>query len=249
MTQRTALFVSLAVVLLAPSLFADEVLKPPAQVTSTETFDFVSGGVIRVSDSFGDLYVEAWDQERVELTVTKTMPYEYAPGHPETAGQRLQDVKVMTEKRSASELVISTNLPPKRGLPRHPLAPSKTRGVGIEYRLKVPRNSRLVVHHRVGLISVTGVTGDIEAACHRGDIVLWLPDSGTYSIDAKNRLGKVSSDFPGDSHSEFLVGQKFESTRPAPVQRLSLHVGFGGITLKPILPESEVRAPSSASAK
>ena len=249
MTHKTAFLLALMAAAMVFPVSADEVLKPPASATNTENFDFAPGGVIRIGNSFGDLYIEAWDQPRVELTVTKTMPYDYALGHPEIAAQRLQDVKVVAEKRSAAEIMISTNLPAKRGLPRHPLAPSKTRGVGIEYQLRVPRTSRLIIHHLVGLISVRGVTGDIEAACHRGDIVLWLPDNGTYSIDAKNKLGKASSDFTGDSHSEFLVGQKFESAHSAPAQRLSLHMGFGGITLKPILLESEAPASSSESAK
>jgi hypothetical protein len=220
---------------------ADEVLKPPTQVTTTEDFDFASRGMIRISNSFGDLYVEAWDEPRVELIVTKTLPYDYARGNPALAAQRLQDIKVAIDMHSPSELAISTAFPAKRGLPSHPLAPSKTRGVGIEYQLKIPRTSRLVIQHRVGLISVRGVTGDIEAACGRGDIVLWLPENGTYSIEAKNRLGKVSSDFAGDSHSKFLVGQKFNSSHTTAAQRLTLHMGFGGITLKPILPESESR--------
>jgi hypothetical protein len=249
MNHRVTLLLTLGVLAMAPPSFGDEALKPPAQATNTERFDFEPGGVIRLNDSFGDLYVEGWDQPQVEMTVTKTMPYEYAPGHSEIASRHLDAVRVVGERRSPSELVISTSLPPNRGLPRHPLAPSKTGGVGIEYQIHVPRNSRLIIHHRVGLISITDVTGDIEATCHRGDIMLWLPDTGVYSIDAKNRLGKVSSDFAGDSFSEFLVGQKFESVHPPPSQRLSLHMGFGGITIKPILPESETSRSWSGSTK
>jgi len=79
--------------------------------------------------------------------------------------------------------------------------------------------------------------------------MLWLPEGGTYSIDAKNKLGKVSSDYAGASLSQFLVGQKFVSASPAPTQRLYLRMGFGGITIKSILPESEPVSPSPVKVK
>lgn len=249
MTNRVVFILTVSALGAALPSLGDENLKPPAQAISTEHFDFAPGGTIRVDRSYGDLYVEGWDQAQVEMTVRKFMPYDYDPQHPELSTQHLEAVRVVTERRSPSELAISTVLPPHHGLPWHPTAPSKTGQVGIEYQLYVPRNSRLVIHHGVGYVSVSDVTGDIEAACHRGDIMLWLSPDGAYSIDAKSKLGKVSSDFAGSSLSQFLVGQKFVSSNPAPSQRLHLRVGFGGITLKPILPESEGKPPSPGSAK
>lgn len=231
------------------SLLGDEVVRPPAQVTSTEHFDFAPGGIIRVDGSYGDLYVEGWDQEQVEMTVTKLMPYGYEPKHPERAAEHMEAVRIVAERRSPSELTISTTLPPRLGFLWHPAPPTNTSHVGIEYRIHVPRNSRLMIHHGVGSVSVSGVTGDIEAACHRGDIVVWLPGTGAYSIDAKSKLGNVYSDFAGASFSQFLVGQKFTGGGPAPTQRLKLRVGFGGITIKPILLESEAKRPLPASLK
>ena len=228
-------------------LLADETVKPPVQATSTDHLDFAPGGVIRVNGSYDDLYIEGWDQSQVEMSVTKFMPFNYEPGHPERAAQHLSAVGMVAQRRSPSELEISVNLP-HRGGP--PLWPHTTKGsVRLECHLHVPRNSRLVIRHGVGLVSVTGVSGDIDARCHRGDIVLWLPEGGTYSIEAKNKLGKVSSDYAGASSSQFLVGQKFVSANPAATQRLYLRMGFGGITLKPILPESEPQKTAPASVK
>lgn len=247
MRNNAILAVTFGLLALAGPLPADEALKSPAQVTSTEHLDFAPGGLIRVNGSYDDLYVEGWDQPQVEMSVTKFMPFEYKPGHPERATEHLAAVGVVAQRRSPSELEISVNLP-HRGGP--PLFPHTTKGsVRLECQLRVPRNSRLVIRHGVGLVSVAGVSGDIDARCHRGDIVLWLPEGGTYSIDAKNKLGKVSSDYAGKSASQFLVGQKFVSANPAATQRLYLRMGFGGITLKPILPESEAQKAAQASPK
>ena len=204
-------------------LLADEALKPPIQVIRTEDFDFAPGGTIRVDHSFGDLYVEAWDQPQVEITVTKLLRFE--PAHPERSSQRFEALRVMTEKRSPTEFMIS--MKPKNN-------------VRLELQLRVPRDSKLAIHHGVGTVSLRDVKSDIQATCSRGDIVVWLADGGTYSIDARSRFGKVSSDFPGSSISQFLVGQKFMSANSASAPKLFLRAGFGGITIKPILPESEV---------
>jgi len=236
MVHKLAL--ALALTLTLP-LFADEVLKPPAQVTNTDHFDFAPGGTIRVDGSYGDLYVEGWDQPEVEITVKKFMPYNFDPAHPERSAAHLEAVKVVTERPSPAELAISTRLPSRKTRLLPPFSSTTNGEVMLEVQIYVPRNSKLAIHHSVGTVAVRDVTGDIQASCHRGDIVLWLSPSGTYAIDAKNRLGKVSSDFPGASRSEFLVGQKFDGANSSATQKLYLRMGFGGITLKPIPPESE----------
>jgi hypothetical protein len=103
-----------------------------------------------------------------------------------------------------------------------------------------------VIHQGIGNVLVRDVTGDIDAACRLGDILLWLSGSRTYSIDARSSAGTVSSDFSGAIRSYYLFGQTFSSLNPAPSQRLHLRVRFGGIAIKPILPESETPPPASA---
>ena len=101
----------------------------------------------------------------------------------------------------------------------------------VEYQIHAPRESRLVIHHGGGYVFVGGVTGEIEATSRHGDIVLMLPGPGPYSIDAKSKFGYVSSDFLGDSLSQYLVGQRFKGVSPPPSRRIYLRMGFGGITI------------------
>ena len=51
--------------------------------------------------------------------------------------------------------------------------------------------------------------------------------------------GTVQSDFAGSFGSRYLVGRRFSRDDPAPFTRLYLRAGLGGITIKPVLPESE----------
>jgi hypothetical protein len=185
-------------------------------VTNTDRAPFMPGGTIRVNDSSGHVMVEGWDQSEVEVTVVKSMPYGY---NKDQATQKLDRVKVSMQRLSPTELAIAT-------------VPSHRGKVMIDYQIHVPRDSKLVIHSVSNYILVSRVSGEIEATCSRGDIVVMLPDAGQYSIDAKSKFGNVFSDFEGRSHSPHLIGDQFASTNSAPSRRIYLRVRSGGITIK-----------------
>jgi len=198
-------------------LFAETGAAQPVVVSRTEHVDFAAGGTIRVQDSFGSLIVEGWDRPGVELTVVKSMGFISTPA--QTAAQRMDTVHVTMSRGSGNELTVSTNRPAPRSF-AHPLRPGS--GVTVEYHIRAPRSSRLVINHAGGQISVTGMTGDIEARSHRGDIALMLPDLAGYSIDAHSKLGVVTSDADVATRGKASPGSK----------RLVLRMGFGGIEIK-----------------
>jgi hypothetical protein len=223
--KLSAVFVLVALAVMLPSLRAESFKQ--VQATNTERVNFAPGGMIRLNNLDGEMSVEGWDRPEVEVTVIKSMPFDYKPKHPDLAKQHLERVRIATERRSDTELAITTQ---------------KTKGgARIIYQIHVPRDSRLAIHHGTGSVSVTGVTGDIEATVGRGDIMLWLPP-GSYSIDAKTKLGPVISELEGAALSQYLVGQHFTRVNPSPLHRLYLRMGFGGITIEQILPESEAPA-------
>lgn len=220
-------FLRLSVIAMAlPALganAADESASQSRRTIDTQHIDFGSGGTIHIDGSYGILRVEGWDRPEVAITVTKSLPYGYERKHPDQAKQRLDGLRVVAERKSATELAISTT----------------KSSLGIEYEIQVPRNSSLAIHHRVGLVSVSGITGDIDATCRRGDLVLWLPEKGSYSIDARSKVGTVASDFPGAFAVRYLIGQRYSHVDPPPARRIYLRARFGGITIQPMLPESE----------
>jgi hypothetical protein len=116
--------------------------------------------------------------------------------------------------------------------PGHRLCPTPHLGVILEYRILVPRNSQLFVNHDYGYVWVSDVTGNLEVNSHTGDMIVMLPDPGPYVIDARTRLGSVSSDFAGKTLSRFLVGTRFAYASEASSQRIRLRVGRGSITIK-----------------
>jgi hypothetical protein len=217
--------------ILGLQLFAQDGIKQPAQVTSTERADFAPGGVIRLTTSSSNLFVEAWDRPEVEITTTKS-------------GRRahcLGDVRVVTDRRSATELAITTARPPRSLFGR---LFGRTCGVTIEQHVNAPRDAGLVIHHGAGYVMVSGMRGEIEATSRSGDIVVMLPDPGPYSIDAKSKFGSIASDFAGKTRRKHLVGERSASVNPSSSHRIYLRMGLGDISIKeiPSTPEAPVAA-------
>jgi hypothetical protein len=210
-------------------LLADDEFRQTVQIAKTKHVDFPSGGTVRMKNSTGELTVQGWDQPAVEITTVKSTKAAYASAEREKASHDLDRVQIAVERRG-DELVITTDFPRHRGLP-----PSFPFGGAIkfnlEYHIKVPRNTRLVVDHDIGDVHFDGLTSDIHATTLRGGITLHLPEGGQYAIDAKSDFGSVISDFPGSTKRRFwLVGHQFIHTSQAP-HKLYLRDGFGDIII------------------
>jgi len=195
------------------------------QSTSDQSFPFPPGGLVRVAGLFGDLIVEGSDDPDVRIDVKKFL--EYGDRDP----QRLERVQLAAERRSDSELSITATAPsPNRFV--HPFG-SKGDGVGLETHIRVPRNTRLVIRQGGGTVSISNVTGAIDAENGRGDVVLWLADANRYAVDAKSKFGVVGSDFAGDPRLLFYrLGERFAANQRQPLTPIHLRVGFGGIMIK-----------------
>jgi len=203
--------------------------KQSFEVTKTERVPFAPGGTIRIDNSYGYLTVEGWDEPEVEITVIKSTDSFYKPSQQQRAEQPFAQVGASAERRSDKELAISTIIPG-----HHRFLPRSAHGVTVEYRVHVPRDSRLVVHHDHGYVWVSDVTGDLEVRSHTGDMIVMLPDGGTYQIDARTRLGSVSSDITGRSRSrlsQFLMGSHLDYASQTPRRRIYLRMGRGSIEI------------------
>jgi hypothetical protein len=209
-------------------LAADEP-KQKVQVSKTEHMEFPSSGTLRLKNSIGDLTIEGWDQPGVEITTVKSTKVEYASADREKASHELDRVQIAAE-RQGDELVITTDFPRHRGFP--PSLPfGSATNFDLDYRIKVPRDVRLIVDHGVGDVYFDDVTGDIHATALQGTITVHLPQEGQYAIDAKSDIGNVISDFPGSAtRRRWLLGHQFTQTSQA-LHKLYLRDGFGDIII------------------
>ncbi len=242
MTNRLAVICGLSLLgAIHPLRAAEDVYetgpKQSFETTTTERVAFAPGGTIRLNNSYGYLTVEGWDKPAVEIVVIKSTDGFYPPSRQKQAENSFAEVRVATERRSDKELVIST-------IPgRHRFLPRAKHGVTVEYRMHVPRESRLVIHHDNGYVWVSDMTGDLEVRSHTGDMIVMLPEHGPYSIDARTRLGSISSDFTGKSRSrlsQFLVGSHFDRASQTPKRQIYLRMGRGSIEVLQDLPDRPV---------
>jgi hypothetical protein len=219
--------------LVSLALSAAEPARQEPTLTTTEHFDFAPGGTIRVTGSFGCVSVEGWDRPEVEVTVMRLKTGFYRGKALESATEKLKGVKVKAERRSDRELDISTTSPKYSHWFTVPGSSATRSGIDLEYEIRVPRNSHLVIHHGDGSVIIANVSGEIEASTRSGDVVALLPDPGPYAIDAKTALGTIYNDF-GDPKHSVVIGESFASAKPGGAKRVYLRTGIGGISIQEI---------------
>ncbi|HTS28576.1 MAG TPA: hypothetical protein VMH81_22045 [Bryobacteraceae bacterium] len=199
----------------------------PVQIVSTSKAELSSGGTVRIIGSTGQLDVEGWDQPEVEVTVIKSTYRGTSSKEKQDGTRDLNRLNVSTDRKSPTEVLIRTSLPgrsitrPLRGMT----------SIDLEYHIKVPRDAHLVIRHGSGDVRLENLTAGIDADSHMGDMVVLLPESGHYAIDAKCRVCGVYSDFAGRHHTEDLVGEKFTEQASDSGTRVRLRVGMGGIQI------------------
>jgi hypothetical protein len=200
------------------------------QVSKTEKLDFPAGGTLRLQNSTGELTIEGWDQPGIEITTTKSSNEVRTPQEREKATRELERVKIST-KRNGDELDVTTEFPQHRAFPFVTPLQNVT-NFDLEYRIKVPRNAKLIVKHEAGEVHVDDVAGNIQVKAVQGLIALRLTGETPRSIQAKSDLGSVNSDFPGnESRHPWPFGHEFVQGAAANTQNLDLKIGFGDIVI------------------
>jgi hypothetical protein len=231
--MKLALFlVSSGLLLTAPLMAASrhkvDGNKKVVEVTNTQNLPFQPGGTIHVNHSYGELSVEGWDRPEVEVTVIKSPDEIFSAKDQTDAAKRVENVKVTVDRHSDTDIAISTAVTNFKRF-WHPFGPAGH--VVMQYRIHVPRNSKLVIHHDHGDVLVSQVVGDIEATGEHGDIVLLLSEKEKYSIDAKSKFGTVNCDFDG-AFEHGMYSSRYSLTAPAPAHRIVVTEGVGGIDIK-----------------
>jgi hypothetical protein len=216
--------------------WAQTIEKREAEVTTTQSLEFGAKGTIQIVDSFGSLKVEGWDKEEVELTVTKRTQKKYEPKDLAKAAQGLERFKVTMEAVGETSLLVINTVYPSWTPAR--VFRGKT-NLKLDYLIKVPRQSALLIKHGIGEVEVVNVSGDIEATASIGEVSLRLPEDQDYAVDARARIGDVSSEFGQTTHRQglFAVGAKLAGEPAAPTRRIFLRVGIGDIQVSKLRPE------------
>lgn len=207
------------------SIQAQTAKSEPQKVTvsTTELIPFANGVSVHLKDTFGEVHVEGWERNEVEVSLTRRTQKKYALDAQANQTRRLEKIKVVTTKDASGSLLVETKNIPfmfKNNLE-------------LEYKVKVPQAIYLKVIHSIGEVQIKNIIGDIEATCKIGELVLELPEKERYDVDARVKIGDVESDFGGKYNRQKLLGAKLtdEVNRSEP-HKLYLRVGIGEIGVK-----------------
>lgn len=188
-----------------------------AELVDTQQTIFSSGGTLELQGSYGDVKIIGWDQPQIEVRVTKSTQRRYAPLDKERALDELDKIVVSAEPVKANHLVVKTEFPANGVF--GPPSRAKTK-VNLQYVIRVPRTTRIIVRHDAGEVRVHDVTANMDVAARSGRIRLDLPEDQDFVIDAQAREGDITSEW---------CSNKRNSWRTA--HRVTLRLGVGDICI------------------
>ncbi len=202
------------------------ILMEPAETIDMQQALFSSGGILEMKDSMGDVEVTGWEQPQIEVTVTKSTSRRYAPEEMEKGLAQLERIVVTTDQVTDNHIVIRTECPPSNLFAR---ALSSRPDIHLSYRIKVPRQTRLIIRHDVGEVRVHDMAANMEVSTRVGDIDVKLPDDQRYTVDAKARVGDVDSDWCPAAQRYSMDGDMMDGTL---AHHVTLRVGVGDIVVR-----------------
>jgi hypothetical protein len=206
-----------------------------AEITTREIFAFPSGGTLVVNQSFGEVYVEGWDQTDIELTTVRSSKKTFKPAEIGKAYEELERIAINPVKEN-DRFVISTEV--DKG--RFGKGPGS---VQVVYRIRVPFHCNLQIRHEIGQVKVKGVAGHMDVTTRVGEIQLRLPTDAPYAVDARSRAGEVNSEISEWKEPQPAVGQPIPNAPPDDVRKLHLRIGVGSIKIKKQWRDKEVPRP------
>jgi hypothetical protein len=171
-----------------------------------EVRDFVTGGMLHVRLSVGDMRVTRSDSNRIRLHYTVKSRRESAV--------RNAHVEFEVHGRDAN---IELRAPTTGG------------NTQFDVELEVPQNTHLDVHEKVGDLTVGDVEGDKDLELGVGDIRVAVARASYHLVRASTSIGDVNGDGYGETSGWLGKTLKYNGDGK---YELRAHVGVGDITLE-----------------
>ena len=226
--RQYLIFVPLLVAANSPS-------RAPIEVLETYSQAFERGGTLEIDGSYGALIIEGWSNSSVKLKLEKKTIKGYDFADHDRFKKDLDQTLVRFQRVSPGLLRLETKFAPSKLLQRP--APGKS-PLELVYNLMVPRDTKLVIRHDVGLVRIREVTGQMDVDSRRGEVEVSLPATHNSSIHAVTKIGDVESDFHPEARKKSLVGAELNDDSGRPRHRVDLRVGVGAIKISRQIPET-----------
>ncbi len=226
MRTRRSIGLALLLLLAATAVSADR-----AEERFEQTYPFSAGQRLTLDNTNGDVFVEAWDGDEVQIVATKRIK-----SRRESADALLRELTIDVQV-NGSGIEIETLYPKRRGF----LGMSDV-NASVEYDIRVPRQAGLELRTVNGEIEVVRIEGemrlrstnggiavvdsagsvnaattnggiraeleqvsgeDMEFSTTNGGIRVYLPSNLSASVDARTTNGSIETDFPVEVRGTF----------------------------------------------
>lgn len=172
--------------------------------THTDARDFVTGGMLHLRLSVGDVQIKRSDSNQIRLRYTVKSRRE----------SRVKNAHVDFEIRGRDA-----------NIEFHTSTSSNTQ---IDVELEVPQNTNLDVHEKVGDLIVDDIEGDKDLELGVGDIRIAAGRSSYHLVQASTGIGDVNGDGYGETSGWLGKTLKY---RGEGKYELRAHVSVGDINL------------------
>lgn len=200
----------------APPLRADEYTQ-----VSHHSARLFSRGTLSIDTRFGDIYIDGWDEPRVEIEAEKVV----RAGSEAKAQKIYGRVRVQLQGRDKS--VKLTTLYPSR----RPWRPFRGESrLSVNYRIKMPFDSNLRLKCVDGDVTIAGLTGLETVQVNYGDVEIDVPHVYQLrSLDAHTWLGYVQSDLGALEQDGSGFRQRISFYNAGGDQDIRVRVRMGGV--------------------
>jgi len=172
--------------------------------TRSDARDFVTGGMLHVHMSVGDLHIRRGDGDKIHLRYTVKSRRE----------KNVKDSHVDIDVRGNDATIEF-----------HAASGANTQ---FDVELEIPASTNLDVHQKVGDLTVENVEGDKDLDIGVGDIRLSKGHSAYHLVYASAGIGDVHSDGYGETSGWLGKTLKYHGEGK---YELRVHVGVGDIHL------------------
>ena len=207
----------------------------PIEVLETYTEAFEPHGTLEIEGSYGALIIEGSSNTNVRLKLEKKTIKDYNLADHDHLKKDIDQTLVRFERMSPGYLRLQTKLP-SFNLLKRPLQGRSN--LNLIYYLTVPRDTKLVIRHDVGLVTIREVIGQLDVKSNAGEVEVSLSDSHNSSIHASTRIGDVESDFHPEVKRNSSTGAELNDNSGRPRHRVDLQVGVGAIKITRQRPET-----------
>jgi hypothetical protein len=173
--------------------------------THNDTREFVSGGMLHVRLSVGDLHIRRGDENKIRLS------YTIKSGRERNVKESHVDFDVR-----GNDATIEFHAP-------------SSNNTQFDVELEVPANTNLDVHDKVGDLTVENVEGDKDLDLSVGDIRVERETASYRLVRASTGIGDVNSDGYGETSGWLGKTLRYHGDGK---YELRAHVGIGDITLE-----------------